>query len=205
MPRLRITLSLALALCTTAAIKADTPPVELRPPQAFESLRDRTARSVALFTEAGKVLQHPRCLNCHPADRHPTQGEDLHRHVPPVEPGPENRGTKELPCVSCHGSQNTPTLGARVQSIPGNDHWSLAPHSMAWQGRSIGEICAQIKDPARNGNRSLAQIEKHLAEDHLVGWAWQPGEGRVPAPGTQAVFGELIAAWIKTGAHCPAP
>jgi hypothetical protein len=25
--------------------------------------------SIALFTEAGKVLQHPRCLNCHPANR----------------------------------------------------------------------------------------------------------------------------------------
>ena len=24
------------------------------------------ARSIALFREAGKVLQHPRCLNCHP-------------------------------------------------------------------------------------------------------------------------------------------
>lgn len=70
---------------------------------------------------------------------------------------------------------------------------------MAWQGLSTGEICVQIKDPARNGNRTLAQIEKHLAEDHLVEWAWHPGEGRVPAPGTQRVFGELIAA----GAHCP--
>lgn len=76
---------------------------------------------------------------------------------------------------------------------------------MAWQELTIGEICVQLKDPARNGNRTLAQIEKHLAEDHLVGWAWHPGAGRAPAPGTQVVFGELIAAWIKTGAHCPKP
>ena len=26
----------------------------------------RAARSVALFTEMGKVIQSPRCLNCHP-------------------------------------------------------------------------------------------------------------------------------------------
>ena len=42
-----------------------------------------------------------------------------------------------------------------------------------------------------------------MAEDSLVGWGWQPGAGREPAPGDQATFGELIAAWIDTGAHCP--
>jgi hypothetical protein len=29
------------------------------------------------------------------------------------------------------------------------------------------------------------------------------GSGRKPAPGTQKAFGELIAAWIETGAACP--
>ena len=195
----------ALLLSLASAVSADTSTQPLKTPEAFDAVESRKARSIALFTEAGKVLQHPRCLNCHPADRKPTQGEDLHPHVPLVNAGPENRGTKELPCASCHGPQNMSTLGARVKSVPGNEHWSLAPASMAWQGLSIGEICAQIKDPPRNGNRTLAQIEKHLAEDHLVGWAWHPGEGREPAPGTQAVFGALVAAWIKTGAHCPQP
>ncbi|MFM9829650.1 MAG: Isoquinoline 1-oxidoreductase subunit, partial [Sphingomonas sp.] len=32
----------------------------------FVSITDPAARSAALFTEMGKVLQHPRCLNCHP-------------------------------------------------------------------------------------------------------------------------------------------
>ena len=193
------------ALLLSSAAVADSSGERLRSPEDFESIRDRTVRSIALFTEAGKVLQHPRCLNCHPATRMPTQGEDLHPHIPLVQAGPEGRGTKALPCSSCHGPQNAATLGTRVKSIPGNDHWALAPASMAWQGLSIAEICVQIKDPERNGNRSLAQIEKHLAEDHLVGWAWHPGEGRVPAPGTQAVFGALVHAWIETGARCPAP
>jgi hypothetical protein len=193
------------ALLLASAATADTPSESLRSPAEFDSIRGRTAKSVAYFVEAGKVLQHPRCLNCHPATRQPTQGEDLHPHVPLVQAGPENRGTKELPCSSCHGTQNAATLSGRVKSIPGSDHWALAPASMAWQGLSLGEICAQIKDSKRNGNRTLAQIEKHLAEDHLVGWAWHAGEGRVPAPGTQAVFGSLVAAWIKSGAHCPVP
>jgi cytochrome c553 len=198
--------ALALVCVLFASMSlADTPIEPLQSPQAFDSIRDRSARSKAYFSEAAKVLQHPRCLNCHPATRTPTQGEDLHPHNPLVQAGPENRGTKELPCSSCHGPQNVATLGGRVKSVPGNEHWSLAPASMAWQGLTRAEICEQIKDPKRNGNRTLAQIEKHLAEDHLVGWAWHPGEGRVPAPGTQAVFGELIAAWIKTGAHCEAP
>ena len=34
---------------------------------------------------------------------------------------------------------------------------------------------------------------------------WNPGLGRTPAPGTQAQLGDLIQAWIDTGAKCPAP
>jgi hypothetical protein len=76
---------------------------------------------------------------------------------------------------------------------------------MAWQGKTPAEICAQIKDPTRNGGRSLAQIHEHIATDSLVGWAWAPGFGREPAPGTQKEAGALIAAWIKDGAACPGP
>ena len=37
----------------------------------------------------------------------------------------------------------------------------------------------------------------------LVGWAWNPGAGREPAPGTWAAFGALIEAWNESGAECP--
>jgi hypothetical protein len=33
--------------------------------ESFASIGDTSARSAALFTELGKVLAHPRCLNCH--------------------------------------------------------------------------------------------------------------------------------------------
>ena len=39
--------------------------------------------------------------------------------------------------------------------------------------------------------------------DTLVGWAWTPGFGRKPAPGTQQEAGALAEAWVKTGAVCP--
>lgn len=74
---------------------------------------------------------------------------------------------------------------------------------MAWQGKSVPEVCSQLKDLSRNGGRSLSQIQTHMATDTLVGWAWHPGEGRAPAPGTQAELGALIQAWIASGAHCP--
>jgi hypothetical protein len=64
-------------------------------------------------------------------------------------------------------------------------------------------MCEQLKDPERNGHRTLAQLHEHMAQDDLVGWGWHPGPGRQPAPGTQQVFGELIQAWIETGAACP--
>jgi hypothetical protein len=43
----------------------------------------------------------------------------------------------------------------------------------------------------------------HLTNDTLVGWAWAPGFGREPAPGTQKELGALIEAWLNTGAVCP--
>jgi cytochrome c553 len=180
------------------------PPRTLQPPSAFTSIVDTRARSAALFTEAGKVIQSPRCLNCHPPQRQPTQGDELHAHVPFMRAGAEDHGVKGLPCASCHGPQNVATLGTKIKTVPGDPRWSLAPASMAWQGKSLGEICVQVKDPQRNGGHTLAQIHEHMAKDHLVGWAWRPGDGRIPAPGTQDEFGALIKAWIDTGAHCPA-
>lgn len=182
---------------------ATAPPETLRSAADFASIRDPAARSVALFTEAGKVIESPRCMNCHPVQRAPTQGDDRHPHNPPMVAGQSGHGPVGLPCGACHGPANVQTWGQDIKSIPGDPKWALAPVEMAWQGKSLGAICAQIKDPARNGGRSLAEIHHHMAEDHLVGWAWNPGEGRVPAPGTQGRFGELVKAWIDTGAKCP--
>ncbi|MBP7648857.1 MAG: Isoquinoline 1-oxidoreductase subunit [Phenylobacterium sp.] len=175
----------------------------LKPATAFNTITDKNARSVALFQEAGKVITHPRCANCHPVDR-PTQGDDRRPHMPVVARGGDGHG-EGLQCASCHTAKNVWVGGTYIVTIPGNPKWALAPASMAWQGKSLGEICAQIKDPARNGGKTLAQIQEHMAVDELVAWGWNPGLGRAAAPGTQAQLGELIQAWIDTGASCPAP
>ena len=177
---------------------------DLRGPDAFGSISDTAARSRALFNEAAKVITGPRCMNCHPAGDHPTQGNDMHEHRPPAFRGENGTGIAGAPCATCHTEHNyTLHEAASYQSIPGNPRWGLAPTEMTWQGKSIGDICRQIKDPARNGGRDLKLLHEHMASDDVVAWAWNPGEGRAPAPGSQQLFGQLIQAWIDTGAECP--
>jgi hypothetical protein len=191
-------------LVPTGASSVTSPdPTTLRPAADFRSIRNRSARSAAIFTEAARVIQSPRCLNCHPVTRSPSQGDDLHTHVPVIRADERGHGPPGLPCSTCHQGQNVATHLQPIESIPGHAHWMLAPSSMGWQEKSARQICEQIKDPARNGGRSLMQIHEHMLRDTLVGWAWNPGAGRTPAPGTQQLFGELIAAWIETGAACP--
>lgn len=166
--------------------------------QSFTKIKDPAARSVALFIELGKVLTSPRCLNCHPAGDRPRQGDQSQLHQPPVERGADGHGLAAMRCNICHQKANFDP-----GRMPGHPEWHLAPREMAWEGKSLHEICEQIKDPARNGGRSLEQLVKHIGADTLVGWAWAPGFGRQPAPGTQKQAGALVAAWVKTGAACP--
>jgi cytochrome c5 len=203
-----MTIASALALAAVgvpASFASEASVGTLRPATEFLSIEDETARSRALFEEAGKVIQHPRCVNCHPASNTPLQGMEMRVHEPPVARGEGGMGVPGMTCGTCHGDANVDVVAQSetLRSIPGHPLWHLAPVEMAWQGRTLGEICAQIKDPARNGDKTIAEIVDHMAHDSLVGWGWNPGTGREPAPGTQDIFGRLIAAWAQTGAACP--
>lgn len=180
-------------------------PGGLKPVSDFDAIADKRQRSLALFQEAGKVILHPRCVNCHPAGDRPTQGMDMHPHQPPVFRGEDDFGMAGMKCSTCHGPRNVELAGQAegLESIPGNPKWMLAPRVMAWQGKSLGAICEQIKDIDRNGGKDMAELIHHMAEDELVGWGWQPGKGREPAPGTQKSFGEIFKAWADSGAECP--
>ena len=188
----------ALVIATAATDAVSDQSDGLASPESFASIADTAARSAAIFTELGKVLTHPRCVNCHPAGDRPRQGDMARLHQPPVERGADGHGLPAMRCSICHQQANFDAAG-----MPGNPLWQLAPREMAWEGKTLAEICAQIKDPARNGNRSVDALIEHIGEDHLVGWAWAPGYGRQPAPGTQKQAGALVEAWVKTGAECP--
>jgi hypothetical protein len=53
-----------------------------------------------LFTKLGKMLTHPRCVNCHPVGDRPRQTDASRLHQPPVERGPDGvsipRQSREL-------------------------------------------------------------------------------------------------------------
>ena len=189
-----------LAAFAGSAVHAASAAPALKSPADFTTIADPTERSRALFAEMGKVIQSPRCQNCHPVGQRPTQGDDMHPHLPLVVRGTDDQGAIAMRCATCHQVANFAPAG-----VPGAPKWHMAPVAMAWQGKSLGEICTQIKDPARNGKRTLAQLHDHMANDELVGWGWHPGGTRASAPGTQKQFGTLVAAWIQTGAACPAP
>ena len=181
-----------------AAYAVDPAPASLAPPESFAGITDINRRSAALFTELGKVLTHPRCTNCHPAGDRPRQTDLGRPHQPPVERGEDGHGLAAMRCSICHQSANF-----EPARIPGHPEWHLAPREMAWAGKTTGEICAQIKDPARNGGRRPEDLIHHIGDDTLVGWAWAPGAGRQPARGTQNMAGGLVEAWVNTGAACP--
>jgi hypothetical protein len=189
----------ALLLPLTKAEGQQRPDAQtLRPVSAFDSITDRHARAVVLFVEAGKVLQHPRCVNCHPAGDRLLQTDRERPHQPLVVRGADGHGAPGMNCNTCHHDRNFDPA-----HVPGHPEWHVAPLAMAWQGRTLGQICEQIKDPARNGGKDMEALVHHMAEDSLVGWAWSPGTDRTPAPGTQAEFGALVRAWADAGADCP--
>jgi hypothetical protein len=171
---------------------------ELRPPGDFDAIADRAARSRALFLEASRVLLHPRCSNCHPSGDTPLQGMEARPHDPPVVRGPDDHGVVGMRCTSCHQDHNQP-----LARVPGAPKWALAPLEMAWVGKSPRQICEQLKDPKRNGGRTLDALVDHNAHNELLAWSWAPGADREPAPGTQAAFGTLFRAWVDSGAVCP--
>jgi hypothetical protein len=201
MTRLGVALLLGVLAAAVAPGHAQpAPPGELRDVSAFAGMSDPRTRAIALFVEAGKVFRSPRCVNCHPAGEQPLQTDRMQPHQPLVMRGPDGHGMPGLLCSACHGTANF-----HPARVPGNAHWGLAPAQMIFQGRSLGHICEQIKDPTRNGGRDLAALLDHVVTDSLIVWAWSPGPGRLPPPGTNAQFVALLRAWTEAGAHCPPP
>ena len=87
------------------------------------------------FDKMMSVLTHPRCMNCHPSDNVPKQGEDSHPHHFGMARGEDDHGFVATNCNTCHQEENNDFSG-----VPGAPKWSLAPESMNWQGLSRIEI-----------------------------------------------------------------
>ena len=157
--------------------------------------------SRAAFLQVYRVLTSPRCQNCHPAGDAPLQGDDSREHLQNVKRGKDGHGADGMRCDSCHQAKNLP--GEHMP--PGNPKWSmpLPEQKMVFYGRSPGELCRQLKDPKQNGGRTLAMLLDHVANDRLVGWAWNPGDGRTPPPLSRVETAAQMKVWAESGAACP--
>ncbi|WP_235679096.1 hypothetical protein [Aquibium microcysteis] len=180
-----------------AASPAPMPTVEASPVDP--------AAGLAAWEEIHAVLSHPRCANCHVEDERPRWSGAHYGatrvHAFNVMRGADGSGfgNPGLRCTTCHFESNSSVL----HGPPGAPGWHLAPVEMAWFGKSSAQICAQIKDPQRNGGRSVADVAVHVRDDALVGWGWAPGPGREPAPGSAQETFAALERWNAAGAPCP--
>lgn len=168
-----------------------------------DSIELSTENSELAFNTMMEVLTHKRCVNCHPADDQPNQGEDSHKHLFGIQRGVNNKGEEAVNCITCHQDTNNDFSG-----VPGAPEWAVAPKSMYWEGLTKYEIAKSMLDRNNNGDRSLNELEHHLTEHELVLWAWDPGvnsEGiaREKPPVPKEEYIAAVKEWIEGGAIVP--
>lgn len=153
-----------------------------------------------------EVTSHPRCSNCHVgADNIPMWSGPSYGTARPhgmnVNAGESRIGAEYVPCSSCHayreGDHDMPHAAPQVAMA-----WQLAPVEAEWFGRSSDEICAQLRDPERNGGRDYLEIAGHLDHDLILHWAWSPGGEREPAPYSLQEHVNDVLAWGVAGYPC---
>jgi hypothetical protein len=169
--------------------------------QGADALADKDDDARAAFLDVYKVVMHPRCMNCHPSGDMPLQGDDSHPHLQNVKRGQDGKGKYALKCANCHQDVNLP--GENMP--PGNPTWQLPRKEMplVFQGKSPRELADQLKDPRRNGGKTLDQLVEHVTHDKLVLWGWEPGDGRTKPPLSHDEFAKKFREWVEKGAASP--
>lgn len=164
---------------------------------------------LAAWNRIFEVVSHPRCANCHtgPSDRPMWSGPSYGKtrpHGMNIRAGDSRMGVEYVPCATCHV-----TVGPEAQN-DGDAHdaprvadaWRLAPVEAHWFGQSSFDICVQLRDPQRNGGRSLSELAAHLDHDVILHWAWNPGPGRQPAPYSLEEHIQDLLSWGASGFPC---
>jgi len=169
----------------------------------YQPIIEKPTESSEAYYTMMSVISHPRCVNCHPNNNVPKRGMEGTPHPFGRDGATSNLSFDVLLCASCHKEENDDFAGQ-----PGAPHWNLAPKSMAWEGLSKAEIAASMLNPKNNGNRSHEDIMKHLTEDELVLWAFEPGlhpDGtpREKPPVSEETFVAAVKTWFANGAVIP--
>jgi hypothetical protein len=162
---------------------------------------DSVAAGKRAFVEVASVLQSPRCRNCHPMGDAPLQTDVGRPHMMNITRASVEAG---LACATCHQEKNSEVVGIRG-GPPGAPKWGLPPKEMPmiFEGRSLTALCEQLKDPERNGHKSLQQLHEHVTSDPLVLWGWSPGGKRTLPPLPHARFVAAFGTWVASGGACP--
>ena len=168
-------------------------------------------QGLAAWARIYEVTSHPRCSNCHvgpsntPMWSGPSYGPNdgkTRPHGMNINAGDSRIGAEYILCSTCHTtsdrSNDAPHQAPRVAAV-----WQLAPVEAEWFGQSSDSICNQLRDPARNGGRSFAELADHLGHDVILHWAWSPGGAREPAPYSLPEHINDIRAWGAAGQPCP--
>lgn len=120
------------------------------------------------------------------------------------------RGVEMKRCTQCHGPRNDPLTVA-----PSRLDWHLAPEKMAFESKpglakSGPQLCGDLKDWNKHGNRNLNQLLVRTVETgRLVLWSWEPGvraSGKATATPPVAIDDEFVSEFKKCvakGAPCP--
>jgi len=170
-----------------------------------------TERGLEAWARIYEVASHPRCSNCHvgadnkPMWSGPSYGE-TRPHGMNVVAGESRIGIETVTCATCHttlssdrpGVNDVPHMAPKVAMA-----WQLAPVEAEWFGKSSSEICNQIRDPERNGDRTFMALAAHLDHDLILHWAWKPGGGREPAPYSLQEHVNDVLQWGVAGMPCP--
>ena len=122
-----------------------------------------------------------------------------------INAGESRMGVETIPCATCH--VNTEASG-RGNDVPHQAprvamDWRLAPVEAEWFNKSAEEVCNQLRDPARNGDRTFEDLASHLDHDLILHWAWNPGGGREAAPYSLQEHVSDVLTWGVAGQPCP--
>jgi hypothetical protein len=154
-----------------------------------------------------EVASHPRCSNCHVGDSNrpmwsgPSYGKSR-PHGMNINAGESRIGAEYIPCATCHVTNKTGgNAGAHMAPQVGAA-WQLPPVEFEWNGKTSTEVCNQLRDPDRNGDRTFMDIAGHLDHDVILHWAWAPGGGREPAPYSLQEHVNDVLEWGVAGMPC---
>jgi hypothetical protein len=192
----------ALILLATPAMAAN-PDVVIAPPAEGSVTK---AAGLDAWSRIYEVTSHPRCSNCHVGENNrpmwsgPTYGK-ARPHGMNIIAGESRIGAETLLCSTCHayreGVNDVPHAAPQVAM-----NWQLAPVEAEWFGKSSDEICNQLRDPDRNGDRDLIELAQHLDHDLILHWAWTPGGGREAAPYSLQEHIDDLLEWGVAGFPC---